>query len=376
MCQESYLFTDPLCFYHYFIYFYYKYQKMRLLKYLLWLIIGLAGLFLIFLTYSTIDNYTPPPEEIVFTSEQQKPISDSVFSMVTWNIGYAGLDNSMDFFYDGGKNVRPEKEAVQRNLENILQTLDMFKGYDFILLQEVDIRSKRSYRADMVEKIAGIFQGYSSMFGKNYDVAFVPLPLKEPMGKVVSGIQTLSQQAPAEAVRHSFPGNYAWPTSLFMLDRCFLVSRHPLAAGKELVVINTHNSAYDDGSLRQQQMDYMKDFLIAEYAEGNYVVAGGDWNQCPAGFVPAFNGEVFDRDALTFIEEGYPAASWTWAYDAAIPTNRRVMIPYSRGETPTTVIDFFLLSPNIELITTSGIDLEFASSDHHPVIMNFKLQPQ
>ena len=349
---------------------------MRLLKYLLWLIIGLAGLFLFFLTYSTIDNYTPPPEEIVFTSEQQKPIADSVFSMVTWNIGYAGLDSSMDFFYDGGKNVRPEKEDVKRNLDKILQTLDMFKGYDFILLQEVDVRSKRSYRTNMLKKISGSFQGYSSLFGKNYDVAFVPLPLKEPMGKVVSGLQTLSRQTPAEAVRHSFPGNYAWPTSLFMLDRCFLVSRHPLASGKELVIVNTHNSAYDDGSLRQQQMDYLKDFLLAEYSGGNYVVVGGDWNQCPAGFIPAFNGEVFDRDELTFIEEGYPAASWTWAYDAAIPTNRRVMIPYTRGKTPTTVIDFFLLSPNIELIATSGIDIEFTPSDHQPVIMSFKLQHQ
>jgi endonuclease/exonuclease/phosphatase family metal-dependent hydrolase len=346
---------------------------MRLLKYILWLLVGLAGLFIVFLAYATLDNYTPPPEEVVFTREQQNPLSDSLFTMVTWNIGYAGLDSSMDFFYDGGEQVRPGKEEVTRNLEKIMQTLELFKGYNFILLQEVDKKSKRSYRTNMVAQIEKSFTNYHSSFGKNYDVAFVPVPPTEPMGKVVSGLQTLSVHPPAEVVRHSFPGNYAWPTSLFMLDRCFMVNRYPLTNGKELVVINTHNSAYDDGSLRQQQMEYMKGFLLAEYAGGNYVVVGGDWNQCPAGFTPAFSDDVFDRDDLTYIEESYPDDAWTWAYDAFIPTNRRVMIPYTRGETPATVIDFFLLSPNLELITVSGIDMEFAWSDHHPVIMSFKL---
>lgn len=349
---------------------------MRILKFILWLVVGLAGLFIVFLAYATLDNYTPPPEEVVFTREQQDPLSDSVFSMVTWNIGYAGLDSSMDFFYDGGEKVRPGKEEVKRNLENIMQTLEKFQGYDFILLQEVDKKSKRSYRTNMAELITKSFSKSHSSFGKNYDVAFVPVPPTEPMGKVVSGLQTLSGHPPAEVVRHSFPGNYAWPTSLFMLDRCFMVNRYPLTNGKELVVINTHNSAYDDGSLRQQQMEYLKGFLLAEYAEGNYVVAGGDWNQCPAGFLPEFPKDIFDKDDLTYIEEGYPDADWTWAYDAFIPTNRRVMIPYTRGETPTTVIDFFLLSPNLELVTVTGIDLEFAWSDHHPVIMSFKLHKQ
>ena len=346
---------------------------MRILKLLLWLVVALAGLFLVFLTYSTIDNYKPPPEETIYTSEQLQIISDSVFSMVTWNIGYAGLDNSMDFFYDGGEKVRPEKDEVKRNLEQIMVTLQKFSNFDFILLQEVDEQSKRSYRIDQAERIEESFSSYHASFGKNYDVAFVPLPPAKPMGKVVSGLQTLSKHHPEEVVRHSFPGNYAWPTSLFMLDRCFLVNRYPLQNGRELVIINTHNSAYDDGSLRKQQMEYLKGFLLSEHSNGNYIVVGGDWNQCPAGFEPGFPDDVFDHEDLTYIEEGYPDASWSWAYDPSTPTNRRVMIPYTRGETPATVIDFFLLSPNVELVSVAGIDLDFAWSDHHPVIMSFKL---
>jgi endonuclease/exonuclease/phosphatase family metal-dependent hydrolase len=310
---------------------------MKTLRYLLWTLLSLLILLLAFLLYSTIDNYNPDPVETVDVTDDAAVLTDSVFSIVTWNLGYAGLDSTMDFFYDGGEKVRQEREEVTRNIQKILVQLEKYRDHDFLLLQEVDKRSKRSY-------------------------------------KVISGLQTLSAYSPSEVTRHSFPGNYSWPMSVFMLDRCFLVNRYPLPGDKELVIINTHNSAYDDGTLRQQQMDFMKAFLLKEYTAGNYVVAGGDWNQSPAGFVPEFPYDHFDTENLTYIEDEYPEAGWTWAYDLETPTNRRVLRPYTRGESPTTVIDFFLLSPNVELIGITGEDLQFAWSDHQPVIMNFKLQ--
>lgn len=347
---------------------------MKFIRYPLWTILALVLLFLAFLLYSTIDNYNPDPVEKAAASEDAAVLTDSTFSIVTWNLGYAGLDSTMDFFYDGGENVRPEKDEVTRNIQKILTQLEKYRDNDFLLLQEVDKRSKRSYRNNMYAMIASFFADYHTAFGKNYDVDFVPLPPSKPMGKVISGLQTLSAYVPSEVTRHSFPGNYSWPMSVFMLDRCFLVNRYPLPGGKELVIINTHNSAYDDGTLRQQQMDFLKAFLVKEYASGNYVVTGGDWNQSPAGFDPAFPYDLFDTDNLSYIEEGYPDAGWTWAYDPATPTNRRVLQPYTRGDSPTTVIDFFLLSPNIELIGISGEDLQFAWSDHQPVLMKFRLQ--
>jgi endonuclease/exonuclease/phosphatase family metal-dependent hydrolase len=347
---------------------------MKFLKYLLWLVLSLIGLFAIFLLYSSIDNYSPPPIEQVATDNEATALIDSTFSIVTWNIGYAGLDKSMDFFYDGGENVRPDEDGVQNNLKGILKTVDQFRQTDFILLQEVDKKSKRSYRNNIYELLTDLFSEYASAFGKNYDVAFVPLPPSAPMGKVVSGLQTLSLHTPAEVQRYSFEGNYSWPMSVFMLDRCFLMNRYPLSMGKELVIINTHNSAYDDGTLRKQQMDYLKGIILEEYSKGNYVVVGGDWNQCPPSFKPQFEKELFDTEDLTYIEEAYPDTNWSWAYDAILPTNRRVIKPYVEGETLTTLIDFFLLSPNIELLEVHGIDLDFEFSDHQPSYMTFKLQ--
>ena len=61
-----------------------------------------------------------------------------------------------------------------------------------------------------------------------------------------------------------------------------------MANGKELVMINTHNEAFDAGEIRTAQMSFLKDFVQSEYNKGNYVIAAGDWNQSPPGFTPSF----------------------------------------------------------------------------------------
>ena len=193
------------------------------------------------------------------------------------------------------------------------------------------------------------------------------------MGKVKSGLMTLSKYCPDRVVRHSFPGNYSWPMSLFMLDRCFLVNRYTLSNQKELLVINTHNSAYDDGSLRARQMDYLRSFLLSEYEKGNYVIVGGDWNQTPYGQEAELPSHRFDTDNLIYMEKDYPAPGWTWAFDPLVPTNRRVSIPYDRSNSLTTIIDCYLLSPNIVLEHVKTIDLDFRNSDHQPVELQARL---
>jgi endonuclease/exonuclease/phosphatase family metal-dependent hydrolase len=334
----------------------------------------LVGAFLLFLAYATLDNYQP--EMLISQQIDNQPdiLHDSIsLKLLIWNIGYAGLDASMDFFYDGGRQTRPTQEGVQRNMEGISKTLQAYLDYDFVLLQEVDKHSKRSYHLDQYASIQDQFRDHHSFFGKNYDVGFVPVPLNEPMGNVESGLMTLSKPYPVRVERHSFPGNYAWPMSLFTLDRCFLVNRYSLTSQKELVVINTHNSAYDDGSLRAGQMEYLSDYLLSEYEEGNYVIVGGDWNQTPYGIEPDLPNHQFDTENLTYVDKDYPAPGWTWSFDASLPTNRRLKTPYDPATSLTTIIDCFLLSPNIKAMEVTTLDLGFEYSDHQAVILKAKL---
>lgn len=347
---------------------------MKIIRPVLYLLLILVGAFLLFLVYATLADYRPDEVITQPTECEMDIISDTIeMNLLIWNIGYAGLDASMDFFYDGGKRMRPDKEGVIRNMEGISNTLAPYMGFDFIMLQEVDQDSKRSYHINEYQAIKDLYKDYNSSFGMNYNVGFVPIPVTEPMGKVRSGLMTLSKECPMRVERFSFPGNYSWPVRLFMLDRCFLVSRYKVSNQKELVIINTHNSAYDDGSLREQQMIYLKNYLLSEYEIGNYVIVGGDWNQTPYGLEPDLPYHLFDTEDLTYIEADFPAHGWKWAYDTSLPTNRRVATPYDQTSSLTTIIDCFLASPNVELSSAKTIDLGFEYSDHHPVLIEAKL---
>ncbi len=350
---------------------------MKYLRSFFYVLLVPVGAFLLFLLYASLDDFKPEEKINQYAGQEADIIADSTeLNLLIWNIGYAGLDASMDFFYDGGKQMRPSKEGVNDNLEGIQSILAPFNGFDFILLQEVDIDSKRSYHINQVEKISAGFKGYQYFIGINYDVFFVPIPVSNPMGQVESGLMSLSKHTPTTVDRYNFPGNYSWPMSLFMLDRCFLVERHPVGDGKELLIINTHNSAYDDGSLRQQQMDYLKDFLLKEYSKGNYLIVGGDWNQSPYGLPPELPSHLFDTISLTYVEKDFPAPQWNWAFDPTLPTNRRVSTPYKQSTCLTTVIDCFLLSPNISVEKVKTLDVDFRFSDHQPVYLKARLNPE
>lgn len=346
-----------------------------LLKILFWLIsclvLGLALLIFI----ASLKDYRPSRQETVFKTDTSDIFPGwAEIDIMIWNIGYCGLGEDADFFYDGGTMVRSSKDMIRENMEGVLAELQNNDTAEFILLQEVDVNSKRSYGINQHDSIREKMKSYHSFFGMNYSVFYVPIPFAEPMGKVKSGILTLSKTIPHESVRWSFPGKFPWPKSLFMLDRCFLVNRYKLTGKKELLIINTHNSAYDTGGkLREQEMKYLKEFLLSEYEKGNYIIVGGDWNQSPPDFVPEYIPDIFDNEDCTLIPGDYLPEDWKWIYDKKVPTNRRVKTRYERGLTPTTIIDFYLLSPNVAAKIVNTIDKEFRNSDHQPVRLKVRL---
>lgn len=341
---------------------------MRFFKYLLFVIFVPVLFFGLFLAYMTATDYAPAAKSTLPLPKGGPSVVNvcDTLSLLTWNIGYAGLDAGMDFFYDGGTQVRPSQEQCLRNLSAIAGYLSVHPAH-FTFIQEIDVEAKRSYYRNQVDSLAATL-GQPALFAHNYRVSWVPIPVTEPMGYVRSGVALFSKFLPVEATRHAYPVNFSWPLRVFMLDRCFLVARYPVSDGKQLVVVNTHNSAFDgDGSLRKAELDYLRDFLLQEYALGHYVVVGGDFNQCPAGFTPNPQDALFDvEDDFHTIPSSLLPAGWRYAYGAQ-PTNRRVVAPYNPATTLHTVIDFFILSPNLRSLGVDVDDLHFQNSDHNPV---------
>jgi endonuclease/exonuclease/phosphatase family metal-dependent hydrolase len=333
--------------------------------------------FVVFFLISMIMEYKPSEEEKLQLQGNSggKNLQSGVITLMTWNIGYGCMGAETNFFYDGGTMVRPPEEMNITYLNNITRFLKANDTLDFILLQEVDKRSRRSYFVDQTQAIQSVLPDFDAVFAKNYQVLFVPVPIHNPMGKVLGGLMSLSSYRPISSQRISFPGNYDWPGRLFNLKRCFVLQRFDAGNGKELVIINTHNSAFDDGSLRMLQLNKLRETVIEEYQKGNFVIAGGDWNMNPPGFDPGTinNGDLAILNALGNIPADLIPSGWQWVFDPEIPTNREVVSKYVKNITPTSSIDFFLVSPNITVLSAHTCDLGFSFSDHNPLKIKIKM---
>ncbi len=346
-----------------------------ILKYVLLALGTLVGLFLLFLIFATLDDYKPKERIEIYKVDKTNTVSIDTVTVMSWNIGYCGMDESIDFFYDGGKQTRVSKKRTKKNIADIKKYLqENAQQCDIIFLQEIDVKAKRSYRTNQLDTLSNALKKYKVFFGKNYDVFFIPVPVSKPYGKVIAGVGTFTKPEPFMVERYQYPGNYAWPTKLFMLDRCFLTTRYKLSNGKELIAINLHNSAFDDGSLRAQQLEYLKNFATAEYQKGNYLIIGGDWNQRPPKFKPNYTGYIFTDKRSPCISETIFPSDWKFVFDNTVPTNRNSDVVWDKKTTPVTTIDFFLISPNVEALSVKGLDLGFVNSDHNPVIGKFVLK--
>ena len=274
----------------------------------------------------------------------------------------------MDFFYDGGTKVFTPEDKCIDNLDSIRRFIKKNDSIDFFFIQEIDKASKRSYNIDEYDSMSATLTTHKGFFATNYDVFFVPVPPASPMGKVLSGLAIFSKSDPSSSVRYSFPGEYGFPKQLFMLDRCFLVNRYPLSNGHQLIIINTHNEAFDKGNIRKAQMAYLKEFMLSEYKKDNYVIAGGDWNQTPPEFKPDLS-----IISLTRLIWSFPPISCLRVGNGFMTTqilqNAMLSLHTKPSVTPTTIFDFFLLSPNVKAISVKCINLNFENSDHNPVIL-------
>lgn len=351
----------------------------NMLKIGVFIVAAMLLIVICYLIFMTVTDYKPEAVieiDVENNIENKKIKLNKELTATTYNIGYCGMDKDMHFFMDGGKLSRSISE--EKTLENLKGTIQALKDInaDFMLLQEVDIEATRSYKIDQYEEIKKSFNGYNSTFGINYKTPWVPIPLTKPHGKVFAGIMTLSNYSVKDSIRYDLPGKEKWPRQLAELDRCILVNRVPVENGKELVVVNVHLSAYDKGGMiRKQQLQFLQDFLSKEKEEGNYVIAAGDFNHQ----IPGSNPEKFEAteswpDWLQMMPETFMPSGYKWEFDNNTPTVRTAGTPYVKGENFRAIIDGFIVSDNIEVIESKGMDLDFKYSDHNPLSLKFKIK--
>lgn len=356
----------------------------KILRFLLSMFLLAAILFAGLLEYLTLTEYRPQEREHVAVSPWPgDPIYPGVsLKVMTWNCGYGALGDNADFFMDGGKRVMTaDRERVRSNLAGIEQTTAQLQP-DVCFLQEVDRDSTRSFHIDELIGINNTLMedyelDYIPAFAYNYDVEFVPFPIP-PIGKVRSGIMTLTDISIESAERIQLPCPFRWPVRLGNLKRCLLITRTPVReTDKELVLINLHLEAFDDGDGKIAQTKALRDILNEEAAKGNYVIAGGDFNQAFNNTdISAYPQQEGKWQPGTIDTEEFGDA-WQCLMDSRVPTCRSLDQPYEGADHDTFqyyVIDGFIVSSNINVKSCETQDMGFVRTDHNPVLMECVLK--
>ena len=328
----------------------------------------------------TVVEHRPADTETVIADHEVQAVLEAgkPLTLLSWNIGYGALGDNADFFMDGGSSVyTSEKARVESNLAGIREQLEVLSP-DIAILQEVDINSSRSYGTDERPELRGAFGADAcEAFAYNYKALYVPYPLP-PIGHVESGLYTLSRAQARTAERISLPVPFSWPIRLVNLKRCMLVSRYPVSGSeRELVLINLHLEAYDSGKGKEAQTRQLVSFMQAEYAKGNYVIAGGDFNQrftnIDQSAYPVYEGmwQPGEINAESF------GSGFSLLMDNTTPSCRSLDRPLAGADTENFqfyLIDGFIVSANVKADAVETLDYRFVWSDHNPVRLTFTLE--
>ena len=295
--------------------------------------------------------------------------TDTEISILTWNIGYAGLGKNAEFITDGGKSIiSSTKKQVIKNLDAIKIFFSRYPA-DIFLIQEMALPSNVNRFVNVYEKITEDMPSYWASYSPKVAVVFPPV-------NVNVGGSVLSRIEPFSVERLELPLEDDGIMGIKQKHHLLIVRFYVASMPNELVVVNVHLSAFDENAkTRRNQLKTLNDFIRKEYFSGNYVICGGDWNL------------VLDRTSFPYTTEEkylfwvhnlpnwFPPKGWKKATDPSEPTVRSLERPYIKNENYTTIIDGFILSPNVKMLEVKTINREFASSDHNPVRLKIKLIP-
>ena len=327
------------------------------------------------------------------------------YNISTYNIGFGAYSQDFTFFLDTGYDkdgnetcgYYSKAKSKDEVLFNVNGSIDVIKSkdLDFVLLQEVDIKSTRSFKINQNEMFKENLNEYDNVLAYNFDTAYLPYPLYDMHGKSLAGLSTFSKYTINSAKRIEYTISDGL-SKLFDIDRCFSVSTISVENGKTLFVINSHMSAYDEGGLiRKEQIKELNDFISACYQNGDYVIVGGDFNHDLLTNNSEFNYDAtnrpfnntlkdpdwvasyFDENQKSPLVEGFKVVA-----SDNVPTCRNNDIEWNPELTYKCVVDGFIVSDNIEIVEHYNIETSkgnlnldgFAYSDHQPAYLEFKLK--
>ena len=251
-----------------------RFQFSRLLR-----SITLYPIAVILYSCEPIANHFDDVEEaIMYRSSTIKDFpSKKTIKVMTWNIRF-GVARA-DFFGDGcGDRVVFTKNEVTAALESLAKKINL-EDPDILLLQEVDVQSKKTAYIDQAQWLLNNtnlnYGAYASMWQSQVILA-------DGLGRVNTGNLILSKWELKDAERYQLAlrGDQDELTKYFYLRRNVIKTKVNMPSAP-FYAVNTHLTAFATDDTKLKHINGFKSILDGIVSDGQNFVAGGDLNELP-----------------------------------------------------------------------------------------------
>ena len=202
--------------------------------------------------------------------------------VVTWNIRF-GIAR-FPFFGDScGDDVILDDDTIEQNMAAIADSLNAMDA-DIVLLQEVDVSSKRTGYMDQVQYLLDNTNLNYGCYASMWKADFIP---SDGIGRIDAGNAILSKYklTDAERIQLRLRTDQDGLTQYFYLRRNIVKAKIPeLTQGtQDFYAVDIHATAFATDDTKLQHIDKYVETLAEIHDGGHLFVTGGDLNSVPPG---------------------------------------------------------------------------------------------
>jgi len=303
--------------------------------------------------------------------------------ILSWNLQFLAGRPGNNFFYDGGSDPWPSLQTVMANARAVADIIRQ-EDPDVILLQELDDGAERTHFKDQLQMILSLlpadYAAHTSSFYWQADF----VPHSEPLGGVGMKMSIVCKYRLTSAKRYALPAITTDDilARQYNLKRAIQRTYLPIEGGGKLNLLNTHLSAYAQGSDTMLRQVAMVDKVLEAYAAGGEpVLIAGDFNLLPSD---AAYQDLGAGSRKYYNEDGTEIAPLLERYSSVpslpetLGANRQDWFTHiandNHSEAPDKTIDYILFTGKLALrehyVRSLGT---IKISDHLPVVANFTL---
>jgi endonuclease/exonuclease/phosphatase family metal-dependent hydrolase len=217
---------------------------------------------------------------VTYTSKNitNNPNPTDTIKVMSWNIRF-GIAR-FNWFGDAcGKNTIFSKDLVEPNLNIIADSINLINP-DILLVQEIDINSKRTSYINQIEYLLNKTKFNYAYYAPMWQSQFIP---SHGLGKMDMGQAIFSKWPLQNLERIQLPlrGDQDAAEKYFYLHYCVLKGELSLPGFKTVNLLNVHSVAFATDDTKKKHYDKITAILDNLNNNGSTFICGGDFNTLP-----------------------------------------------------------------------------------------------